>query len=77
MESHVKVHRTASEAYRALLGVEKYLAGYSIEKPLRELVKLRASQVNRCANCIDMHWKDARAAGEGEQRMYGLPAWRE
>jgi AhpD family alkylhydroperoxidase len=44
---------------------------------LRELVKVRASQINGCAYCIDMHWKDARAAGESEQRLYGLAAWRE
>jgi len=44
---------------------------------LRELVKLRASQLNGCAYCLDMHWKDARAAGETEQRLYGLDAWEE
>lgn len=76
MESRVKVDRS-SDAYRALLGVEKYLAKCSIEKPLRELIKLRVSQINGCAFCIDMHWKDARAAGESEQRLYGLSAWRE
>lgn len=66
-----------NEAYRSMLGVEKYLAQCSIEKPLRELIKLRVSQINGCAFCIDMHWKDARAAGESEQRLYSLPAWRE
>lgn len=66
-----------TEAYRAMLGLEKYLAQCSIEKPLRELIKLRVSQINGCAYCIDMHWKDARADGETEQRLYGLPAWRE
>src|SRR5690606_34776995 len=60
-----------------MLGVEKHVAKCSIEKSLRELVKLRVSQINGCAYCIDMHWKDARAAGETEQRLYGLPAWRE
>ena len=54
-----------------------YLAESSIEKPLRELIKVRASQINSCAYCIDMHWKDARAGGETEQRLYGLVAWRE
>ena len=48
-----------------------------LEKPLLELVRLRASQINGCAYCIDMHTKDARAAGETEQRLYGLDAWRE
>lgn len=66
-----------SAAYRAMLGVEMYFTRCSIEKPLRELIKLRVSQINGCAYCIDMHWKDARADGETEQRLYGLPAWRE
>lgn len=48
-----------------------------LEPPLLELVKMRASQVNGCAYCLDMHWKDARAAGESEQRLYSLGAWRE
>src|SRR5258707_1374584 len=60
-----------------MYGLEKYLAESSVEPPLRELIKLRASQINGCAYCIDMHWKDARAAGESEQRLYGLNAWRE
>ncbi len=66
-----------TEAYRAMLGVENYFTQCSIEKPLRELIKLRVSQINGCAYCIDMHWKDARADGETEQRLYGLPALRE
>ncbi len=69
--------KVASGALRAMYGLEKYLAESSIEPPLRELIKLRASQINGCAYCIDMHWKDARAAGETEQRLYGLVAWRE
>jgi AhpD family alkylhydroperoxidase len=77
MEDHANDPKTSSDAYRAMLGVEKALARCSIEKPLRELVKLRVSQINGCAYCIDMHWKDARAAGETEQRLYGVPAWRE
>jgi AhpD family alkylhydroperoxidase len=67
----------APEAYRAMAGLEAYLKRCGIEHGLLHLVKLRASQINGCAYCIDMHWKDARAAGEGEQRLYGLPAWRE
>ncbi len=60
-----------------MYGLELSLAESSIELPLRELVKLRASQINQCAFCIDMHWKDARAGGETEQRLYGLDAWEE
>lgn len=77
MNPQGKTEKAATEVFRAMLGVEKAIAKCSIEKPLRELVKLRASQINGCAYCIDMHWKDARAAGETEQRLYGLPAWRE
>ena len=65
------------DAYRAMLGVERAIAKSRIELSLRELIKLRVSQINGCAFCIDMHWKDARAAGETEQRLYSLPAWRE
>jgi AhpD family alkylhydroperoxidase len=62
---------------RALYGLENYLAGCGLEHALLELVKTRASQINGCAYCIDMHTKDARAAGETEQRLYALTAWRE
>lgn len=77
MESRIKIDMSSTSAFRAMLGVEKYLAQCSIEKSLRELIKLRVSQINGCAYCLDMHWKDARAAGETEQRLYSLPAWRE
>ncbi len=50
----------------------KIFSRKQLEKPLRELIKVRASQINSCAYCIDMHWKDARAGGETEQRLYGL-----
>jgi AhpD family alkylhydroperoxidase len=63
--------------YHAMLGLEKYLSSSSIETTLLHLVKLRASMINGCAYCIDMHWKDLRASGETEQRLYGLDAWRE
>jgi len=63
--------------YKALLGLEQYLASCGLDRKLLNLVKLRASQVNGCAYCIDMHWKDLRAEGETEQRLYGLDAWRE
>jgi AhpD family alkylhydroperoxidase len=60
-----------------MAGLEAYVKESSIEAPLRELVKMRASQINGCAYCLDMHSKDARAAGETEQRLYVLPAWEE
>lgn len=67
----------APEAYQALTAVERYVRSCGLERSLIELVKLRASQMNGCAYCIDMHSKDARAAGESEQRLYLLDAWRE
>lgn len=57
--------------------LEQYLHGSGLEEQLMHLVKLRASQINGCAYCIDMHWKDLRALGETEQRLYSLDAWRE
>jgi AhpD family alkylhydroperoxidase len=65
------------EAYRAMAGMERYVHQTSLEVPLIHIVKLYASVINHCAYCIDMHWKDLRALGETEQRLYGLPAWRE
>lgn len=75
--SQVTTSKSFSEPYRAMLGVEKALSRSRIEPALRELIKLRVSQINGCAYCIDMHWKEARGTGEEEQRLYGLPAWRE
>jgi AhpD family alkylhydroperoxidase len=77
MSPRLPYTKLAPEAARALLGLERYLHGCGLEPGLLNLVKLRASQVNGCAYCIDMHWKDLRAAGETEQRLYGLDAWRE
>jgi len=64
-------------APQALLGVEKVIASSSLEPTLLELVKVRASQINGCAFCLDMHTKDARAIGEDEQRLHLVAAWRE
>ncbi len=77
MNPRLNFVKIAPDAYRAMASLEQYLAGCGLEKGLMHMVKLRASQMNGCAYCIDMHWKDARAAGESEQRLYGLDAWRE
>jgi len=77
MASRIAYLKVAPGAYKAMLGLEEYLHGCGLEAPLLDLIKLRASQVNGCAYCIDMHWKDLRAAGETEQRLYGLDAWEE
>jgi AhpD family alkylhydroperoxidase len=77
MEQRVDYQKVAPEAIRAMYGLGKYLAGCGLEPSLLELVKLRASQLNGCAYCLDMHSKDARVQGESEQRLYTLIAWRE
>src|SRR6266487_415365 len=77
MQPRINASALSPDGYKALLGVERYLRTCGLEAPLRHLVKLRASQINGCAYCIDMHWKDARAGGESEQRLYGLDAWEE
>jgi len=78
MEARLDPRKVAAPAYQAMLALEAYVTNHSgIEPALRELVKMRASQINGCAFCIDMHSKDARANGETEQRLYELDAWRE
>ena len=77
MEQRIDYLKVARGAYHAMLGIEKYLNECGLEKSLLDLLKLRVSQLNGCAYCIDMHWKDLRAAGESEQRLYGLDAWEE
>lgn len=67
----------APEPIKAMYALGKYLAACGLEHGLVELVKIRASQLNGCAFCLDMHTQDARAAGETERRLYTLSAWRE
>lgn len=77
MQSRLDYVKAAPGAVKAMLGLQGYLAQSGLEPSLLELVKLRASQINGCAYCLDMHSKDARAHGETEQRLYALSAWRE
>ena len=77
MKSRLNYNEVAPGALRAMMGLEKYVHQSDLESSLVELVKMRASQLNECAYCIDMHSKDARKAGETEQRLYALSAWRE
>jgi AhpD family alkylhydroperoxidase len=77
MEPRLKYAHVAPEGYQAMRALEGYVKSSGLEPALLELVKLRASQINSCAYCIDMHTKDARAHGETEQRLYALSAWRE
>lgn len=77
MQPRLEIQKIAPEAYRAMMALGAYVRNSGLEPQLMELVKVRASQINGCAFCIDMHTKDARAGGETEQRLYGLTAWRE
>lgn len=77
MEPRLNPYKLAPKGYEAILALQKYVDGCGLERPLLELVKMRASQINGCAFCLDMHSKDARALGETEQRLYLLNAWRE
>ena len=77
MKARLNYTEVASDALKAMLELEKYVHNSGLERSLYELVKTRASQINGCAYCLDMHTKDARKAGETEQRLYTLSAWRE
>src|SRR5579863_1150254 len=77
MPARMNYAKAAPGVIEAMLRLHEYLGQSGIEEPLLHLVKLRASQINGCAYCLDMHWKDLRALGETEQRLYGLDAWEE
>jgi AhpD family alkylhydroperoxidase len=77
MEQRLDYSEIAPDGVEILRQLERYLKKTGLEPDLLELVKLRASQINGCAYCIDMHTKDARSRGESEQRLYGISAWRE
>jgi AhpD family alkylhydroperoxidase len=77
MKPRIEYGKVAPGVTAAMSGLERYVGECGLEPSLLELVKLRASQINGCAYCIDMHTKDARARGETEQRLYALNAWRE
>jgi AhpD family alkylhydroperoxidase len=78
MQPRLDGQKVAPAAYHAMLTLEEFVKKSSrLEQSLLELVRMRASQINGCAYCLDMHSKDARANGETEQRLYALNAWRE
>ena len=77
MQIRLDYSKAAPGSVQAMYKLQKYVDDSGLEHSLLELVKTRVSQINGCAFCIDMHTKDARAAGETEQRLYGLSAWRE
>jgi AhpD family alkylhydroperoxidase len=75
--ARIDLARVSPAAMRAQFGLEAYVRGSGLDRTMLELVKLRASYLNGCAYCVDMHTKDARAAGETEQRLHAVPVWRE
>ncbi len=77
MKSRINPYAAAPNAIKTVMAMENYVKESGLEMPLIELVKMRASQINGCAFCLNMHSHDARTAGETEQRLHVLPAWRE
>lgn len=77
MTQRLNAFQTAPDAYKAMLGLQEYVNQTQLEHSLQELVKIRASQINRCAYCLHMHIADARKAGESEARINLLSAWEE
>lgn len=77
MESRLDYQKASPGVIKAMFALETAVRASGLEPSLIDLVKLRASQINGCAHCIDMHWKDLRARGESEQRLYALGVWRE
>jgi len=77
MKPRINYGKIAPGVYDAMDALDQYLASCGLEESLLHLARLRASQLNGCAYCIDMHWKDLRALGESEQRLASLDAWRE
>ncbi|MEO3405666.1 carboxymuconolactone decarboxylase family protein [Mucilaginibacter sp. CAU 1740] len=77
MNKRIVIKELEPKAYEAMFGLEKYLGTTNLEASLKELIKIRVSQINGCAFCINLHTKDARKMGETEQRIYALSAWRE
>ena len=77
MEQRINYYEVAPEALNIMMEMEKYTKSTGIDRKLRELIKVRASQINGCAFCLNMHTSDARKMGETEQRLYCVSAWRE
>ena len=77
MSNRLKIARAAPQVHQAMRALQSYVNNTGLERSLLELVKLRASFINGCAYCVDMHAKDARELGETEQRIYMIPVWRE
>ncbi len=77
LRDRVDIHRDARELYRAQLGLVRAVSESALDPALSQLVRLRASQINGCAYCVDLHTRDALAGGESERRLFAVSAWRE
>ncbi|MFI7709262.1 carboxymuconolactone decarboxylase family protein [Nonomuraea sp. NPDC049480] len=77
MTERMKLGSLAGEAYKAMAGLDRFVAASTLPKPLLELVRLRASQINGCVYCVDMHSSDAKQAGESDARLHAVAVWRE
>lgn len=77
MNQRIRIGKVQPLAYKAMLSMEKYIDGTGLKPLHREMIRIRASQINGCSYCLDMHTRDARKLGETEQRIYLLSAWRE
>lgn len=77
MDTRIDFYKSSPDALKALIALETAVAKLGLEPPLLDLVKLRASQINGCAFCVDMHTADAHKAGETERRLYAVSVWRE
>lgn len=77
MTIRIKIDEVEPAGYKAVLGLEKFIESTPLTRVHKDLIKIRASQINGCAFCIDMHTREARKAGETEQRIYALNAWRD
>lgn len=77
MKARINIEKLEPAGYKAILGLEKFIESTPLTRTHKELIKIRSSQINGCAFCINMHTKEARKAGETEQRIYALNAWRD
>jgi len=77
VETRLQIHELEPDAFQAMLGLESYITAAELDPSLKTIIKIRASQINGCAYCIQMHTEEARKSGETEQRVYALAAWKE
>lgn len=75
MDNRINIHALEPNSYKAMIGLENYLKSSGLSRHLIELIKIRASQINGCAYCLDMHTKDALANGEEARRLFAISAW--